>query len=127
MHTVLLCDDDLMNRKVASKILYKEGFNVVEAANGKEAINYLSQQSVSLILMDLMMPVMNGFETITHIKANPTLSHTPIIVISALSDTDSITKALTLGADAYVTKPYNINAFCQCIHHTLKESCSYHV
>ena len=120
MLSVLLCDDDLMNRKVASKILHKEGFNVIEAANGEEALEHLSMTSVDLILMDLMMPILDGYETIKQIKATPTLAAIPLIIISALSDTDTITKALSLGADAYITKPYNIDTFCQSIYNTLE-------
>ncbi len=120
MRNVLLCDDDLMNRKVASKILHKEGFYVIEAANGKEALEYLANTSVDLILMDLMMPVLDGYETIKAIKASPALAATPLIIISALSDTDSIAKAHALGVDAYVTKPYNIDTFRQTIYDTLE-------
>jgi len=119
MLRVLLCDDDLMNRKVASKILHKEGFDVIEAANGREALEYLATTSVDLILMDLMMPILDGYETIKQIKASPALASIPLIIISALSDTDSITKGLSLGADAYVTKPYNIDTFRISIRDTL--------
>ncbi|MCK4975207.1 MAG: response regulator, partial [Sulfurimonas sp.] len=68
MESVLLCDDELMNRKVASKILSKEGFNVIEAQNGQEAINILNTQRIDLILMDLMMPVMDGFTVLEEIN-----------------------------------------------------------
>ena len=70
MATVLLCDDELMNRTVASKILEKEGFSVVEAINGKEALEILNTTKVDLILMDLMMPVMDGYEATKIIKEN---------------------------------------------------------
>ncbi|RUM66781.1 MAG: hypothetical protein DSZ03_00585 [Sulfurimonas sp.] len=116
MPRVLLCDDDAMNRKVASKILHKEGFEVTEAVNGQEALKQLSQLSVNLILMDVMMPVLDGYAAIKQIKATPELASIPLIVISALSDDAAIEQGLTLGADAYITKPYNITEFCRTIH-----------
>ncbi len=111
MARVLLCDDELMNRKVASKILTKEGHEVVEAVNGKEAIELLDSQSFDLILMDLMMPVMDGFEATRIIKSTPRVQNIPLIVISALSERQNITKALELGANEYLTKPFDIVEF----------------
>lgn len=111
MSTVLLCDDELMNRKVASKILNKEGFEVVEAQNGQEAIEILKTTKIDMILMDLMMPVMDGYEATALIKSNNETSAIPLIVISALSDKQAIIKALELGADDYLTKPFDITDF----------------
>ncbi len=111
MATVLVCDDEMMNRKVASKILNKEGFDVIEAENGQEALDLLQEHRVDLVLMDLMMPQMDGFEATKIIKANEDLSSIPLIVISALSDKSNITKALELGADEYISKPFDIVEF----------------
>ena len=111
MNTILLVDDELMNRVVASKILKKEGYSVIEASNGLEAIQVLKMTKVNLILMDLMMPVMDGFEAIKAIKNDATLKNTPIIVISALSDLEMVHKGLEIGANEYLTKPFNIIEF----------------
>ncbi|MBA3026339.1 MAG: response regulator [Sulfurimonas sp.] len=111
MATVLLCDDELMNRKVASKILNTEGFEVVEAHNGQEAIKILQNTKIDMILMDLMMPVMDGYEATSIIKSNNETSAIPLIVISALSDKEAIIKALELGADDYLTKPFDLTDF----------------
>jgi len=111
MATVLVCDDELMNRKVASKILGKEGFDVIEAHNGQEAIEILQEHHVDLILMDLMMPVMDGYETTKIIKSNERTSTIPLIIISALSDRAAITKGLELGANEYISKPFDITEF----------------
>lgn len=111
MPRVLICDDELMNRKVASKILKKEGFEVVEAVNGKEALEVLKNTQVELILMDLMMPEMDGYEATKIIKTDENLSHIPLIVISALSDRSAITKGLSLGANEYISKPFDITEF----------------
>jgi len=111
MATVLLCDDELMNRKVASKILIKEGFRVLEAQNGKEALDILQNSTVDLILMDLMMPVMDGFEATQLIKSNKELAAIPLIIISALSDKEAVIKGLEMGADEYLTKPFDLMDF----------------
>ena len=111
MPIVLLCDDELMNRKVASKILNKEGFRVIEAKNGQEAIDILKINKIDLILMDLMMPVMDGYEATKIIKDDDEYASIPLIIISALSDKEAITKGLELGADEYLTKPFDITEF----------------
>ena len=111
MATVLLCDDELMNRKVASKILIKEGFRVLEAQNGKEALDILQNSAVDLILMDLMMPIMDGFEVTKIIKSDKELASIPLIIISALSDKEAVVKALEIGADEYLIKPFDIVDF----------------
>jgi putative two-component system response regulator len=111
MSKILLCDDELMNRKVAIKILNKEGFSVVEAENGQEALDLLKTTKVDMILMDLMMPVMDGYEATKLIKEDENLSAIPLIVISALSEKSAIIKALELGADDYITKPFDITDF----------------
>jgi len=120
MLTVLLCDDETMNRKVASKILVKEGFNVIEAHNGQEALSLLSVQKVDLILMDLMMPVMDGYEATKQIKADKLFSTVPLIILSALSDKSAVMQGLQLGADAFITKPYNVAEFVSRIRNALK-------
>jgi len=111
MPTVLLCDDELMNRKVAIKILTKEGFSIVEAENGEEALVILKATKIDIILMDLMMPVMDGYETMKIIKNDENISAIPLLVISSLSDKSAIIKALELGADDYLTKPFDITDF----------------
>jgi len=120
MENILLCDDELMNRKVASKILLKEGFNVLEAQNGKEAIDILNTQRVDLILLDLMMPVMDGYETTSIIKSDKKLSTIPLIIVSALSEKEAIIIALKLGANEYLTKPYDIVEFRLRVKNALK-------
>jgi len=111
MAKVLVCDDESMNRELASKILIREGFEVLEALNGEDALRVLQNNQVELILMDLMMPIMDGYEAIVAIKNNPKLSFIPIIVVSALFDKDAISKGLSLGANDYLTKPFNIMDF----------------
>lgn len=120
MQSILLCDDELMNRKVASKILVKEGFNVFEAQNGQEALDILNTKRVDLILMDLMMPIMNGYEATEIIKKDEKFSAIPLIIVSALSDKTEINKVLKLGANEYLTKPYDIVEFTLRVKNAIK-------
>jgi len=122
MQRILLCDDEMMNRKVASKILTKEGYEVIEAENGKEALSLLEKYKFDLILMDLMMPVMDGFEATKRIKQNEDIATIPLIIISALSDKEAIHKGLSLGADDYLTKPFDLIEFRLRVSNALKMS-----
>lgn len=107
MKKVLIVDDEVMNRDLIVKVLRKEGMEVYEAKDGKEALTAIALNRFDLVLMDLMMPVMDGFETIEAIR---TRSHQqmPIVTLSAINDKRSIVRALALGADDYLTKPYDL-------------------
>ncbi len=121
MEKILLVDDEMMNRVVASKILKKEGYEVVEAEDGAQALEILHEQNnFALVLMDLMMPVMDGFAAIEAMKRMDALSAIPIIVISALSDKESIYKALEMGANDYLGKPFDLVEFRLRIQNTVK-------
>ncbi|RUM46149.1 MAG: two-component system response regulator [Hydrogenimonas sp.] len=120
MQRVLLCDDEVMNRKVAKKILTKEGYEVVEAENGEIALNYLKNEPFDLILMDLMMPVMDGYTATEIIKNDEKLATIPLIIISALSDREAIHQGLALGADEYLTKPFDLIEFKLRVKNALK-------
>ncbi|MDD4772221.1 MAG: response regulator transcription factor [Eubacteriales bacterium] len=104
MYTILVCDDekDIVN---AIKIYLKaEGYNVIEASNGKQALELLAANEVHLILMDIMMPQMDGIAAIAQLRENKNL---PVIFLTAKSeDTDKVL-GLNIGADDYVTKPFN--------------------
>ena len=108
--TVLVVDDHDDIRQLMRMSLQMNGCSVVEAVNGKEAVELASQVSPGLILMDLSMPVLDGYEATRQIKANPELRHIPIVAVtsSALSGDDL--KARAAGCDAYITKPFSPRA-----------------
>lgn len=119
MSRVLIVDDEADNRDLIVKVLSKEGMEVYEAENGEEALQMLASKEIDLILMDLMMPVMDGFETITHIRQTKS-SRLPIITISAINDQGAIMQAKRLGADDYLTKPYDLVTMVQAVKGALK-------
>lgn len=104
---ILVVDDNEMNRDLLSRRLLRQGHTVVLAENGRQALAKVNEQAFDVILLDIMMPEVNGFEVLAHIKANQQLRHIPIIIISAAEDIESIVKAIELGAEDYLPKPYN--------------------
>lgn len=105
--TILIVDDEVVNRILLTRIL-KVQHQLVEADNAKLALAILERQSVDLILLDIMMPEMNGLEALTIIRKLPHTSQTPVILISALSQTADIVSGLHLGANDYITKPIDV-------------------
>lgn len=104
MNTVLVVDDEPDIRDVIHVYLRNEGYQVIEAANGEEALNIIKTTSVQLVILDVMMPIMDGIKACFKIRE---VSPTPIIMLSAKEeDIDKIT-GLTTGADDYMIKPFN--------------------
>lgn len=104
METLLIVDDNEINRRVLREMLELEGHQVVEAHNGHEAIELFQQREPSLVLMDIMMPGMDGQEATRHIKSLTGERHTPVIYVTAKSTT-ALPTALAAGGDDFITKP----------------------
>ncbi|HIK33514.1 MAG TPA: response regulator [Oscillatoriales cyanobacterium M59_W2019_021] len=104
---VLVVDDNEANRDLLRRRLKKQGYSVTVAENGYRALELIESEPVDLVLLDIMMPGMNGYQVLEQIKANPDLRHIPVLVISALDDLDSVVKCIELGAEDYLSKPFN--------------------
>jgi adenylate cyclase len=104
---VLVVDDNAANRDVLARRLTREGHQVVTAANGASALELAATQEFDLVLLDLIMPEMNGFDVLRRLKATEHTSHVPVIVISALDELDSVVRCIESGAEDYLTKPFN--------------------
>lgn len=102
---LLLVEDDASIREMASLGLRKEGFDVVEVERGEDALSRLRERAFDLIVLDLMLPGIDGFTVIHETRRDSSI---PILVISARSDTTDVVSALEDGADEYVTKPFEI-------------------
>jgi len=102
--TVLIVDDDENIREIMGLYLRKEGFNAVEAADGVEAIRKTEQAKPDLILLDIMMPVLDGLEVCRQIRK---FSQVPVIMLTARSEDEDRIMGLELGADDYIAKPFN--------------------
>ena len=104
--SVLIVDDVKTNLLLLSEIISAQGYTVILASSGLEAIQVLKSKSVSVILLDVRMPVMDGFELCEQVKANPKTCDIPVIFISAFDDEESILKSFQLGGVDFVTKPF---------------------
>ena len=106
--SLLVVDDDENNRTILSRRLEKEGYTVATTGNGREALNLLRFEQFDLILLDVMMPEMDGYEVLLRIKADSNSLDTPVIMVSAIKDKDCVVNCLQLGASDYLLKPYNM-------------------
>jgi len=104
---ILAVDDRQENRELVARYLSRSGHIVVTAASGEEALKTLEQTDVDVVLLDLMMPGMDGREVLRRIKDHPDWRATPVIVISGSQDMDSIIQCIEAGADDYLFKPFN--------------------
>ena len=105
---ILVVDDNEDNRYTLVRRLRREGYsNVVVAENGRRALDVIETDSVDLVLLDIMMPEMNGYEVLERIKARPSWRDIPVIMISAIDDIDSVVRCIELGAEDYLPKPFN--------------------
>lgn len=104
---ILLVDDDAANRDMLGRRLRKLGFEVEEAADGHEALQKLKGAGFDLVLLDVMMPGLDGFQTLEYLKADPRLRHVPAIMLTALDDAASTVRCIEAGAEDYVPKPFS--------------------
>ena len=104
---LLVVDDNEENRDVLARRLQKQGHWAVTAPGGREALEALAEQPFDLVLLDIMMPEMDGYEVLSRIKNNPQTQRLPVIMISALDEMDSVVRCIEMGAADYLPKPFN--------------------
>jgi len=104
---ILIVDDDVKNIQLLGRVLSEEHFNVEFAMNGKEALNWVEDEQFDLILLDIMMPEIDGFEVCKRIRANGKNSKVPIIFLTVKTDKESVLHGFDLGAQDYVIKPFD--------------------
>lgn len=105
--TLLVVDDNEMNRDVLSRHLERQGHRVLVAENGDEALEMLKTRTFDLMLLDIVMPEMNGYDVLQHLKQAGILFDLPVIMISALDEMDSVVRCIEMGAEDFLTKPFN--------------------
>jgi CheY-like chemotaxis protein len=105
--TVLVADDNAMNRLILSRRLEQEGLAVVTASDGREALERLRSQPFDLVFLDIVMPEVDGYAVLSEVKADPALRHIPVIVVSALEEIESVARCIEAGAEDYLTKPFD--------------------
>ena len=105
---MLVVDDERMNRMLARRPIEAEGHDVVEAENGLQALERLREQPIDVVLLDLVMPELDGYETLGRIKSDSALRHIPVIVVSGVDQTASVVRCIEMGATDYLTKPFQV-------------------
>ena len=121
MRTVLIIEDNLEIRENTAEILELAGFKVAGAINGREGIQMASSMTPDLILCDIMMPEVSGYEVLSELKKNPNTKQIPFIYVTASTEKKEIQRALQMGADGYVSKPFDVNELMTTIDHALKK------
>ena len=105
--TILVADDNELNRELLSVILTSEGYNVISAEDGQIALQAMKNGSVDLVLLDVVMPGMSGFELCQTIKFNPETRFVPVVLVTGLSSVDERIRGIHVGADDFLSKPVN--------------------
>ncbi len=106
-YVILIVDDSVQNCDLLTRHVQRQGYTPVVAHHGQMALDCLRSQAIDLVLLDIMMPGMSGYQVLEYVQADATLRHIPVIVISAIDDLDSVVKCIHLGAEDYLPKPFN--------------------
>ena len=117
---VLVIDDDLMSRTKIAIAVEKMGYQSIKASGGREGLEQLKGNDIDIILLDLLMPEMDGFAVLQAIRQNSEFPDIPIVVISSLEDDESEATALSLGANRCLTKGFEFSALSACLEELLE-------
>lgn len=103
---ILVIEDDKFLRELISQKILKEGYDVAEAVDGEKGVEAVKKEKPDLVLLDLILPGIDGFEVLARIKADPSISQVPVIILSNLGQKDDIEKGLKMGAVDYMIKAH---------------------
>src|SRR5262249_60717608 len=120
--SILLVEDNENNRYLAQFLLEREGFSVALAANGKQALEAARLSKPALVVMDIQMPEMDGYETAERFKSDPALAEIPLVGVSSFAMVGDRAKALKVGFAGYIEKPINPDTFAGEVNEFLKSS-----
>ena len=122
MRRVLVVEDEPENRLLLGMILTAEGYHVIETEDGPSALRAVAEQAPDIILLDVMMPGMNGYAVFERLSADPQTRKIPVIMLTALAQRTDVERAVQLGVGGYVTKPFEPAELLQAIEATLAEA-----
>ena len=121
-YKILVVDDSTTNVVLLEAILDEKGYTIETALNAKEAYSIIEKETPDLILLDLLMPKISGFEFLEEIRKNQKTRNTPVIVVSALTDEDNIEKILKMGAIDFVKKPIDLQYLVERVESVLQKA-----
>jgi adenylate cyclase len=105
--TLLVVDDDGVSRAVLQNLLEIQGHTVVVAKSGNDGLEIARTRAIDLILLDILMPGMDGYEVVETLKKDPSLKNVPVVMISSVEDMPSVVRCVKLGADDFIFKPFD--------------------
>jgi DNA-binding response OmpR family regulator len=105
--SILVVDDDRVNRMLLSRDLERQGHRVTTAEDGGRALDVLRAEPFDVVLLDVLMPELDGYETLAQIEGDETLRHVPVIMVSSLEDIESVVRCIEMGAADYLPKPFD--------------------
>ncbi len=117
--TILVVDDEPDLVEIVRFRLEKEGYNVLSAGDGREGLAAAIEKSPDLVILDVMMPGLDGFEVLFQMKNNPKTKDTPVVMLTAKTDMSSISKGWGMDVDNYVTKPFNVDDLAKTVKNVL--------
>jgi CheY-like chemotaxis protein len=123
---ILIVDDERQNRQLLEVLLEAEGYLLDTAASAEEALAAVARQRPDLILLDVMMPGMDGYQVVARLKANPDTVSIPVVMLTALDDRNSRSHGLMAGAAAFLTKPIDRHALREAVMSLLRTSVASH-
>lgn len=118
---ILVVDDVAVNREILKRRLLRRGYRITEASGGRQALEIIDREPVDLVLLDIMMPEVDGLEVVRTVRQTRSTRELPIIMVSAKSFSEDVTQCLDLGANDYVTKPVDFDATLELIRRELDQ------
>lgn len=107
--TILVVDDDKMTRRILQLLFIRNGYDVIEAENGKEALELIEENCPDMVVIDVLMPVMDGFTTVRQIRAKLNCAELPVLFLTAKADMESECEGMKVGAQRFLNKPINLD------------------
>jgi len=119
---VLVVDDERRNRQLVEVMLGEDGYELLAATCGEDALEMIAADPPDIVLLDVMMPGMDGYQVAVRIKGDPATAHIPVIMLTSLTDRNSISHGLGAGAEKVLAKPINRAELCACVRELLSDS-----
>ena len=120
--SLLIVDDNAMNRDMLARRLEREGYAITTASGGKAALELLGKQNFDLVLLDILMPDIDGYQVLEQLKADVRTREIPVVMLTAVHEMDSVVRCFEMGVEDYLTKPFNIpfvkSRISSCLHST---------